>query len=466
MATPLPPVPSLPAAAFPPTSSSSSSSRSGWLYSSLPPMLLHLAKALWPRAPVYLPFSDFLKHAQEGKLASVLMSQDKFEVQMKVAGAASGAAAVTYHTSVVPHLDRQWVVELLAKHGVKFGAGAPSWGRRVVTLLLTLAPFLYLALVYRMMNKLYNPTDSIGKEQKGTKQNQRKRLVTFKDVAGIDAAKLELVEVVNFLRDRTRYDAIGARLPKGILLSGAPGTGKTLLARAVANEAGVSFISCSASDFVELLVGRGAARVRDLFQRGFSNAPCIIFIDELDALAKARGSFSSNDEREQTLNQLLCEMDGFEGGENCVLVIAATNRPEVLDSALIRPGRFDRHIAVGLPDTRGRRAILDVHSRHISLAPGIDFARIANRSKGFSGAELSNVVNEAALLAVRAGLGAVTQACFEEALERNNQTRRLAAQLDGSGSGSSGSLLHQLHHHLNNNNNNNNRPRSPHEPSS
>ena len=450
------------------------------MYSSLPPMLLHLFKALWPRAPVSLPFSEFLKHAQEGKLARVLMSQDRFEVQMKSTAAAAGAAGAvaavqlarpqTYRTFVIPHLDRQWIVEMLLKNGVQFGTATPSWGRRIVTLLLTLAPFLYLALVYKMMNKLYNPNDSVGKEQKGAKQNQKKRLVTFKDVAGIDAAKLELLEVVEFLRDSTRYDAIGARLPKGILLSGAPGTGKTLLARAVANEAGVSFISCSASDFVEMLVGRGAARVRDLFQRGRVNAPCIIFIDELDALAKARGSFSSNDEREQTLNQLLCEMDGFEGGENCVLVIAATNRPEVIDSALIRPGRFDRHIAVGLPDTRGRRAILDVHSRNIRLSAAVDLTKIARCSKGFSGAELSNVINEAALLAVRAGLGAVTQACLEEALERNNKTRRLAAQLDGIGSGADGgnqSFLYQLHHHLNNNNNQNNRPRSPtHEPTS
>lgn len=436
------------------------------MISSILTKLLGITKYLWPRAPVYLPFSDFVKHAQEGKLASVMMNQDKFEVQMKAGDSiilAGGASLVPsskvsrqqiYHTSVIPQLDRQWIVEMLQKNGVRFGTGTPSWSRRMVTLLLTIAPFLYLALVYRMMNKLYNPTDSIGRERKNLQQKPKKRVITFKDVAGIDAAKLELVEVVNFLRDRARYDAIGARLPKGILLSGAPGTGKTLLARAVANEAGVSFISCSASEFCELLVGRGAARMRDLFQRGFSSSPCIIFIDELDALAKTRGSFSSNDEREQTLNQLLCEMDGFEGEENCVLVIAATNRPEVLDPALIRPGRFDRHIAVGLPDTRGRRAILDVHSRHVCLAPGVDMQRIATRSKGYSGAELSNVVNEAALLAVRAGLGVTTQACFEEALERNNQSRKLALQLDGFGNGGMGvnSTVQDLHNKLQNRN--------------
>lgn len=193
------------------------------MYSSLPPMMLHLLNALWPRAPVSLPFSEFLKHAQEGKLARVLMSQDRFEVQMKAtaAGAAGAAAAVqlarpqAYRTFVIPHLDRQWIVEMLQKNGVQFGTATPSWGRRIVTLLLTLAPFLYLALVYKMMNKLYNPNDSVGKEQKDAKRSQKKRLVTFKDVAGIDAAKLELSEVVEFLRDSTRYDAIGARLPKG-----------------------------------------------------------------------------------------------------------------------------------------------------------------------------------------------------------------------------------------------------------
>ncbi len=457
---------------LPPPAGSSSTPRRNWLYS-LPPVVVHLVKALLPRAQPVLPFSEFLEHVREGRLAEVLMSSDRFDVRMKATTAAAAAATAatqqlatarprTYTTRVIPHVDRQWIVDMLQKQGVSFGTMVPSWGKRIATILLTLAPFLYLALVWRMMRQLTNPADSVGKEHRAQQQQKKRRLVMFKDVAGIDTAKLELVEIVSFLKDRTRYDEIGARLPKGILLSGPPGTGKTLLARAVANEAGVHFISCSASDFVELLVGRGAARVRDLFARAFANAPCLLFIDELDALARKRGGLNSNDEREQTLNQLLTEMDGFEGGDNCVLVIAATNRPEVLDPALIRPGRFDRHIQVGYPDTRGRHAILKVHSRHIRLAADVDLQRLAAKTRGHSGAELSNVVNEAALLAVRAGQSIVTQACFEEALERNNQSRRLAAEMaDSTGSGSPLLFpLHQLQQHLNNN-----RPRSPPEPS-
>mmetsp|Transcript_10961 Transcript_10961/g.14329 ORF Transcript_10961/g.14329 Transcript_10961/m.14329 type:complete len:286 (+) Transcript_10961:1-858(+) len=265
------------------------------------------------------------------------------------------------------------------------------------------------------MRDAYNPADSVGKEtsEEGIPQ------VTFSEVAGIDGARAELAEIVDFMRNGTKYTAIGARLPKGVLLSGPSGTGKTLLARAVACEAQVPFIACSASDFVEMLVGRGAARVRDLFQRGFSSSPCIIFIDEIDALAKMRGGFNSNDEREQTLNQLLTEMDGFGTSDTEVVVIAATNRPEVLDPALTRPGRFDRHVYVGLPDEHGRKEILQVHLKNVSTANDIDLDKLAKLAKGCSGADLANIVNDAALLAVRYGQNLVKHVHLKEAVHRN-----------------------------------------------
>lgn len=229
-------------------------------------------------------------------------------------------------------------------------------------------------------------------------------------------------EVVDFLRHPQRYETIGAKVPKGVLLCGPSGTGKTLLARAVASEAGVAFLFCSASDFVEMLVGRGAARVRDLFTQAAQFPRCIVFIDEVDALAKARGGLNSNDEREQTLNQLLTEMDGFEGGSTRgVIVIAATNRPEVLDPALCRPGRFDRHVYVGLPDARGRESILRVHTRGVRLDEDVDLAAIADTCARYgqrSGAQLASLVNEAALLAVRHGSTRVRQCHLELAMSR------------------------------------------------
>jgi cell division protease FtsH len=243
--------------------------------------------------------------------------------------------------------------------------------------------------------------------------------VQFTDVEGIDEAKQELVEVVQFLQDPQRYSRLGGHVPKGILIVGGPGTGKTLLARAVAGQAGVPFLSISGSEFVEMFVGIGAARVRDLFEQASRLAPCIIFVDELDALGKARGGAgpSSNEEREQTLNQLLVEMDGF--ASNCgVIVLAATNRPEVLDPALLRPGRFDRHIAIDRPDIRGRERILQLHARHLVMGAGVELASIAARTPGFAGAELANVVNEAALHAARENKNAVDMTDFEAALDR------------------------------------------------
>lgn len=226
---------------------------------------------------------------------------------------------------------------------------------------------------------------------------------------------------MDFLRHPGRYEAMGAKVPKGVLLCGPSGTGKTLLARAVASEAGVAFLFCSASDFVEMLVGRGAARVRDLFTQASQHPQCIIFIDEVDALAKARGGFNSNDEREQTLNQLLTEMDGFEGNANGVIVIAATNRPEVLDPALCRPGRFDRHVYVGFPDSKGREEILRVHTKNVRLDPDVDYKALADECGHMgqrSGAQLASLVNEAALLAVRHGDSTVKHRHFELAMTR------------------------------------------------
>ncbi|MGB9793273.1 MAG: ATP-dependent zinc metalloprotease FtsH, partial [Thermacetogeniaceae bacterium] len=246
-----------------------------------------------------------------------------------------------------------------------------------------------------------------------------KKKVTFADVAGVDEAVEELQEIVDFLKDPKRYNEIGARIPKGVLLYGPPGTGKTLLARAVAGEAGVPFFSISGSDFVEMFVGVGAARVRDLFEQAKKNAPCIVFVDEIDAVGRHRGAGlgGGHDEREQTLNQLLVEMDGFNANEG-IIVIAATNRPDILDPALLRPGRFDRHIVVDKPDIKGRREILKVHCRNKALDDDVDIEVLARRTPGFTGADLANLVNEAALLAARRGRKKITMKDMEDAIER------------------------------------------------
>ncbi len=249
--------------------------------------------------------------------------------------------------------------------------------------------------------------------------NEHQAKITFKDVAGVDEAREDVEEIIDFLRDTRKYLRVGGRIPKGVLLMGPPGTGKTLLARAIAGEAGVAFFSISGSDFVEMFVGVGASRVRDLFEQGKKNAPCIIFIDEIDAVGRHRGAGlgGGHDEREQTLNQLLVEMDGFEGNDGVILV-AATNRPDVLDPALLRPGRFDRRIVVGLPDVRGREAILGVHTRKVPLEEGTDLGIVARGTPGFSGADLENLVNEAALYAARMGREFVTGEDFDYAKDK------------------------------------------------
>ena len=249
--------------------------------------------------------------------------------------------------------------------------------------------------------------------------NENKEKVTFKDVAGIDEAKAELEEIVEFLKDPTKFQRLGGKIPKGALLVGPPGTGKTLLARAIAGEANVPFFSISGSDFVEMFVGVGASRVRDMFEQGRKSAPCIIFIDEIDAVGRHRGAGlgGGNDEREQTLNQLLVEMDGFDSTQG-VILIAATNRPDVLDPALLRPGRFDRQVVVPNPDIQGRNKILAVHTRKLALAPDVDIKIIARGTPGFSGADLANLSNEAALLAARRNKRLVTMLDFEDAKDK------------------------------------------------
>ena len=289
-------------------------------------------------------------------------------------------------------------------------------------LLGTWAPLILLAALWffmiRQMQTGGNKALSFGKSRARLLSMQQKK-VTFKDVAGVDEAKEELKEIIEFLREAQKFQKLGGRIPKGVLLVGPPGTGKTLLARAVAGEANVPFFSISGSDFVEMFVGVGASRVRDLFEQGKKNAPCIIFIDEIDAVGRHRGAGlgGGHDEREQTLNQLLVEMDGFESNEG-VILMAATNRPDVLDPALLRPGRFDRRVVVSRPDVRGREEILRVHTRKIPLADDVDLSVLARGTPGFSGADLANMVNEAALAAARQNRKAVLMYDFELAKDK------------------------------------------------
>jgi cell division protease FtsH len=307
----------------------------------------------------------------------------------------------------------------LEKAGVPFkGEVSNDWLPTVLSWVVPVA--LFFLLWNYLFKKMSSPGNlmQIGKS-KAKVYIEKKTGVTFEDVAGIDEAEEELEEVVEFLRNPQKYQRLGGRIPKGVLLVGPPGTGKTLLARAVAGEAGVPFFSISGSDFVEMFVGVGAARVRDLFAQAVEHAPSIIFIDELDALGKARGMnlLASHDEREQTLNQLLSEMDGFDPNQG-VIIMAATNRPEILDAALLRPGRFDRQVLVDRPDVRGREKILRLHAKKIKLSSTVNLAQIAAKTPGFVGADLANIVNEAALLAARQGKEAVETSDFDEAIER------------------------------------------------
>jgi cell division protease FtsH len=320
-------------------------------------------------------------------------------------------------------MDETTLLKELDGHGVKFSGRMESSSGWLYALASWVLPLLLMVGIYRVgiqkMGQAGGPL-TFGKNRAKIHDQSEQLKVTFEDVAGVDEAKAELVEVVDFLKHPKKYQALGGRIPKGVLLVGPPGTGKTLLARAVAGEAGVSFFSISGSEFVEMFVGVGAARVRDLFEQAKGKAPCIIFIDELDAIGKSRsagGVMLSNDEREQTLNQLLVEMDGFDTSEG-VIIMAATNTPEVLDPALLRGGRFDRQVTLDRPDLEGREAILRVHTRKVKLGASVDLSVIAARTPGMVGSDMATIVNEAALLAARRGAAEVEMRDFEEAIDR------------------------------------------------
>ncbi len=387
-----------------------------------------------------IPYSTFVEAVQRGLVKAVTISDRTVHGEFTEPVRIADGQLVLPGESLPPGVDEKTVttvsrfrtnlaentqpqvIELLQANGVRRIDIQPSSGSALPSLLLGFLPFLLLLglliLLGRNLSRGQQNVFSFGRSRARVYDVERPR-VTFADVAGEEEAKAELTQVVDFLRNPAKYHRIGARLPRGVLLIGPPGTGKTLLARAVAGEAGVPFFSVSASEFVEMFVGVGASRVRDLFERAKAQAPSIIFIDELDAVGRQRfaGLGVGNDEREQTLNQLLVEMDGFEAHHD-VVVIAATNRPDVLDPALLRPGRFDRQVTVGLPDRRGRVAILRIHARGIPVAPDVDFNSLAAATPGFSGADLANLVNEAALVAARRGKEVVDHSDFDEALDK------------------------------------------------
>ncbi|HVO66653.1 MAG TPA: ATP-dependent zinc metalloprotease FtsH [Syntrophales bacterium] len=362
-----------------------------------------------------IPYSQFLNLLKAGKIVEVAITANQIQGKMKVEGGTPGETKTFKTIRVDPELSTildQYKVVFKGEIESTFLRDIFSWVFPII---------LFVGIWYFFMKKMGSQQAgflTLGKN-KAKIYMENELNVTFKDVAGVDEAKQELVEVVEFLKNPGKFTELGGRIPKGILLVGPPGTGKTLLAKAVAGESGVPFFSLSGSEFVEMFVGLGAARVRDLFVQAKEKAPCIIFIDELDALGKARGigTFGGHDEREQTLNQLLAEMDGFDPKVG-VILMAATNRPEILDPALLRPGRFDRHVLVDRPDKTGRMEILKVHLRNIKAAEDLDLEKLANMTPGMAGADLANLVNEAALLAVRRDKKEVGMPEFEEAVER------------------------------------------------
>ena len=358
-----------------------------------------------------IPYSEFKQSLKTGKIKDLTITQESVSGERETEKGIRRFQAVrvedsdlvkeleTYQVTYTGKVDSKWLTNIL------------SW----------IIPLVFFFFIWRILFSRIGPETSVmsfGKSRAKIYAEKEKK-ITFSDVAGIDEAKEELEEVVEFLKTPEKFQRLGGKIPKGVLLVGMPGTGKTLLARAVAGEANVPFFSISGSDFVEMFVGVGAARVRDLFAQAQNHAPCIIFIDELDALGKARGGnpLGRHDEQEQTLNQLLAEMDGFAPNTG-VIIMAATNRPEILDSALLRPGRFDRHVLVDRPDIVGREEILKIHTRNIKLSPETDLRVIASRTPGFVGADLANIVNEAALLAARKNKEAVEMADIEEAIDR------------------------------------------------
>jgi cell division protease FtsH len=355
-------------------------------------------------------YSEFLSKVESGEVTNVEIKGPEVRFQT------SGGTFTTYAP------DDPKLIETLTAKGVAIEAGPLEEKNLLFIALVQWAPIILIVAFWifmlRQMQSNGGKAMGFGKSR-ARLLTERQGRVTFDDVAGIEEAKTELEEIVDFLKDPQKFQRLGGKIPKGCLLVGPPGTGKTLLARAIAGEANVPFFTISGSDFVEMFVGVGASRVRDMFEQGKKNAPCIIFIDEIDAVGRHRGAGlgGGNDEREQTLNQLLVEMDGFEANEG-VILIAATNRPDVLDPALLRPGRFDRQIVVPNPDINGREQILKVHMRKVPLAPDVEARTIARGTPGFSGADLANLVNEAALLAARAGKRVVTMFDFEQAKDK------------------------------------------------
>ncbi len=375
---------------------------------------------LGPRIP-QVPYSLFIHQVSEGEVARAYIGQEQIRYQLKpVPPAEEGQILAT-----TPIFDLK-LPSLLEENGVEFAAIPPPRNGWLSNILgWVIPPLIFVAIWQFFLSRGAGGGGqgvlSIGKSRAKVYVEGEDNKVTFADVAGVEEAKTELQEIVEFLKNPRKFTQIGARIPKGVLLVGPPGTGKTLLAKAVAGEASVPFFSISGSEFVELFVGVGSSRVRDLFEQAKKQAPCIIFIDELDAIGKSRatgGFYGGNDEREQTLNQLLTEMDGFNAGDQTVIVLAATNRPETLDPALLRPGRFDRQVLVDRPDLQGRLAILEVHAKDVKLGPDVDLKAIATRTPGFAGADLANLINEAALLAARNGRQAVAQEDIAEAIER------------------------------------------------
>ncbi len=359
-------------------------------------------------------YSDFRDKVAEGSVASVQISETSIVGEMK-----NGE-----QFSTIPVTNDTTLPQLLEDNGVRYSGAEAESGNLLLYALIQILPFvLILGIAFFALRQVQKGGGAGGAmgfgKSKAKLLTERQGKVTFDDVAGIDEAREELEEIVEFLKDPQRFSKLGGQIPKGALLVGSPGTGKTLLARAIAGEAGVPFFTISGSDFVEMFVGVGASRVRDMFEQAKKNAPCILFIDEIDAVGRSRGHGlgNSNDEREQTLNQLLVEMDGFEANEG-IIIIAATNRPDVLDPALLRPGRFDRQVVVPVPDIDGREKILAVHMKKVPLAPDVNPRTIARGTPGFSGADLANLVNEAALLAARRNKRLVAMQEFEDAKDK------------------------------------------------
>lgn len=402
--------------------------RSNWLLTFLmvvPATLLLINLVLpffRPSQIPQVPYSFFVEQVQDHEVARVSVGQDKIRYQLVNEVGEPGQVLET-----TPIFDLE-LPQLLEENNVEFAAAPPSGTGWIGTLLSWVIPPLIFIAIFQFFSSRAGfggggprGAMSFTKNKAKVYLEGEENPIKFSDVAGAEESKAELTELVEFLKTPERFTEIGARIPKGLLLVGPPGTGKTLLARAVAGEAGVPFFSISGSEFVELFVGTGAARVRDLFAQAKAKAPCIIFIDELDAIGQSRntgGFYGGNDEREQTLNQLLTEMDGFGVGSETVIVLAATNRPEVLDPALLRPGRFDRQVLVDRPDLAGRTEILEIYANKVKLGDAVDLKAIATRTPGFAGADLANLVNEAALLAARRGSKTVESADFSEAIER------------------------------------------------